>query len=255
MNSDVVRVAAVGDLHCGKASQGAFQPLFTRMAEAADVVAVCGDLTDYGLPEEARVLAREVSVLKLPIVAVFGNHDYESGHAEEVCSILADAGVRILDGDGVEIRGVGFAGVKGFAGGFGDRALQSWGEPVLKQFVREAVDEALKLEAALARLRTPRRIAVLHYSPIRATVDTEPAEILPFLGSSRLEDPINRYSATLVVHGHAHHGAPEGRTTTGVPVYNVSIPVLRAAFPEQPTFRMFEIPVTSEVAVPAAAGS
>jgi Icc-related predicted phosphoesterase len=248
-------VAAVGDLHCGKASQGAFQPLFTRMAEAADVVAVCGDLTDYGLPEEARVLAREVSVLKLPIVAVFGNHDYESGHAEEVCSILADAGVRILDGDGVEIRGVGFAGVKGFAGGFGDRALQSWGEPVLKQFVREAVDEALKLEAALARLRTPRRIAVLHYSPIRATVDTEPAEILPFLGSSRLEDPINRYSATLVVHGHAHHGAPEGRTTTGVPVYNVSIPVLRAAFPEQPTFRMFEIPVTSEVAVPAAAGS
>ena len=255
MNGDVVRVAAVGDLHCGKASQGAFQPLFTRMAEAADVVAVCGDLTDYGLPEEARVLAREVSVLKLPIVAVFGNHDYESGHAEEVCSILADAGVRILDGDGVEIRGVGFAGVKGFAGGFGDRALQSWGEPVLKQFVREAVDEALKLETALARLRTPRRIAVLHYSPIRATVDTEPAEILPFLGSSRLEDPINRYSATLVVHGHAHHGAPEGRTTTGVPVYNVSIPVLRAAFPEQPTFRMFEIPVTSEVAVPAAAGS
>ena len=255
MNGDVVRVAAVGDLHCGKASQGAFQPLFTRMAEAADVVAVCGDLTDYGLPEEARVLAREVSVLKLPIVAVFGNHDYESGHAEEVCSILADAGVRILDGDGVEIRGVGFAGVKGFAGGFGDRALQSWGEPVLKKFVREAVDEALKLEAALARLRTPRRIAVLHYSPIRATVDTEPAEILPFLGSSRLEDPINRYSATLVVHGHAHHGAPEGRTKTGVPVYNVSIPVLRAAFPEQPTFRMFEIPVTSEVAVPAAAGS
>ena len=255
MNGDVVRVAAVGDLHCGKASQGAFQPLFTRMAEAADVVAVCGDLTDYGLPEEARVLAREVSVLKLPIVAVFGNHDYESGHAEEVCSILADAGVRILDGDGVEIRGVGFAGVKGFAGGFGDRALQSWGEPVLKQFVREAVEEALKLETALARLRTPRRIAVLHYSPIRATVDTEPAEILPFLGSSRLEDPINRYSATLVVHGHAHHGAPEGRTTTGVPVYNVSIPVLRAAFPEQPTFRMFEIPVTSEVAVPAAAGS
>jgi Icc-related predicted phosphoesterase len=179
LNGDVVRVAAVGDLHCGKASQGAFQPLFTRMAEAADVVAVCGDLTDYGLPEEARVLAREVSVLKLPIVAVFGNHDYESGHAEEVCSILTDPG----------------------HGGH-----RAGGDPALS-------------------------------------------------GLSRLEDPINRYSATLVVHGHAHHGAPEGRTTTGVPVYNVSIPVLRAAFPEQPTFRMFEIPVTSEVAVPAAAGS
>ncbi len=256
MSGDVVRVAAVGDLHCGKASQGAFQPLFTRMAESADVVVMCGDLTDYGLPEEARVLAREVSsVLKLPVVAVFGNHDFESGHAEEVCSILADAGVRVLDGDGVEIRGVGFAGVKGFAGGFGDRALQSWGEPVLKRFVREAVEEALKLETALARLGTTRRIAVLHYAPIRATVDTEPAEIVPFLGSSRLEDPINRYHATLVVHGHAHHGAPEGRTTTGVPVYNVSLPVLRAAFPEQPTFRLFEIPVVSEVAVPAAASS
>jgi Icc-related predicted phosphoesterase len=256
LSRDVVRVAAVGDLHCGKGSQGVFQPLFTRMAERADVVVMCGDLTDYGLPEEARVLAREISsVLKLPLVAVFGNHDFESGHADEVGSILAEAGVRVLDGDGTEIHGVGFAGVKGFAGGFGDRALQSWGEPVLKRFVREAVEEALKLETALARLGTPKRIAVLHYSPVRATVGTEPAEIVPFLGSSRLEEPINRYSATLVVHGHAHHGAPEGRTTTGVPVYNVSLPVLRTAFPEQPAFRLFEVPVAAEVAAPAVAGS
>jgi Icc-related predicted phosphoesterase len=254
VNGDVVRVAAVGDLHCGKTSQGAFQPLFTRMTESADVVVLCGDLTDYGLPEEARVLAREVGgALKLPVVGVFGNHDYESGHADEVRDILAEAGMRILDGDGAEIRGVGFAGVKGFAGGFGERALQSWGEPVLKMFVREAVEEALKLEAALARLRTPRRIAVLHYAPIRATVETEPPEILPFLGSSRLEEPINRYNTTLVVHGHAHRGAAEGRTTTGVPVYNVSVPVLRTAFPEQPTFRVFEVPVGHEAPVPAEA--
>jgi Icc-related predicted phosphoesterase len=254
LSRDVVRVAAVGDLHCGKASQGVFQPLFTRMAECADVVVMCGDLTDYGLPEEARVLAREISsVLKVPMVAVFGNHDFESGHAEEVGAILTEAGVRILDGGGTEIHGVGFAGVKGFAGGFGDRALQSWGEPVLKRFVREAVEEALKLETALARLGTPRRIAVLHYSPIRATVGTEPAEIVPFLGSSRLEDPINRYNVSLVVHGHAHHGAPEGRTTTGVPVYNVSLPVLRTTFPEQPAFRLFEIPVATEAEAPAVA--
>jgi Icc-related predicted phosphoesterase len=256
LNGEVVRVAALGDLHCGKASQGALQPLFARMAESADIVVMCGDLTDYGLPEEARVLAREVTgVLKLPVVGVFGNHDYESGHAEEVAAILGDVGIRILDGDGVEIRGVGFAGVKGFAGGFGDRALQSWGEPVLKRFVREAVEEALKLETALARLRTSRRIALLHYAPIRATVETEPAEIVPFLGSSRLEEPINRYSATLVVHGHSHHGAPEGRTVAGVPVYNVSLPVLKAAFPEQPPFRLFEIPVPSAAAVPATASS
>jgi Icc-related predicted phosphoesterase len=250
----IVRVAAVGDVHCGRASQGALQPLFTRMGEHADVVVLCGDLTDYGLPEEARVLAREMSgVLKVPVLAVFGNHDYESGHAEEVGRILADAGVRILDGDGVEIRGVGFAGVKGFAGGFGEHALQSWGEPVLKAFVREAVEEALKLETALARLHTPRRVAILHYSPIRATVETELAEILPFLGSSRLEDPINRYNATLVVHGHAHHGAPEGRTATGVPVYNVSLPMLRATFGERPPYRLLEIAVPAEAPAPAAA--
>jgi Icc-related predicted phosphoesterase len=256
LNGHVVRVAAVGDLHCGKAGQGSLQPLFARMAERADVAVLCGDLTDYGLPDEARVLAREITgVLKIPVVGVFGNHDYESGHAEEVAAILGEAGLRILDGDGVEIGGVGFAGVKGFAGGFGDRALQSWGEPVLKQFVREAVEEALKLETALARLHTPRRIAVLHYSPIRATVETEPAEILPFLGSSRLEEPINRYHAALVVHGHAHHGAPEGRTATGVPVYNVSLPVLKEAFPDQPPFRLFEIPVAAEAEAPVAVTS
>jgi Icc-related predicted phosphoesterase len=256
LNGDVVRVAAVGDVHCGKASQGALQPLFARMAEAADVAVLCGDLTDYGLPEEARVLVREVmGVLKIPVVAVFGNHDYESGHADEVRTILTEGGIRILDGDGVEIRGIGFAGVKGFAGGFGDRALQSWGEPVLKLFVREAVEEALKLEAALARLRTPRRIAVLHYAPILGTVESEPAEIVAFLGSSRLEEPINRYHASLVVHGHSHHGAPEGRTSAGVPVYNVSLPVLKEAFPEQPPFRVFEIPATAESPVPVATTS
>jgi Icc-related predicted phosphoesterase len=183
---------------------------------------------------------------------VFGNHDYESGHAAEVASILGGAGVRLLDGDGVEIAGVGFAGVKGFAGGFGHHALQGWGEPVLKQFVREAVEEALKLEAALARLRTPRRVAILHYAPIRATVEAEPPEIHAFLGSSRLEEPINRYATAAVVHGHAHHGTPEGRTSVGVPVFNVSVPVLAEAFPGRPPYRLIEIPVSQEAATPAA---
>jgi len=243
LNGHVLRVAAVGDVHCSKSSQGTLQPLFARAAERADVLVLCGDLTDYGLADEARVLARELSGIKMPVLGVLGNHDFESGHAEEVCAILGEAGVRVLDGEGVEIQGVGFAGVKGFAGGFGSRALQSWGEPVLKSFVREAVEEALKLEAALARLRTAQRVAVLHYSPIRATVENEPDEIMPFLGSSRLEEPINRYGAALVVHGHAHHGAPEGRTSTGVPVFNVALPVLKALFADQPPFRVFEIPV------------
>jgi Icc-related predicted phosphoesterase len=154
--------------------------------------------------------------------------------------------VRVLDGEGVELGGVGFAGVKGFAGGFGERALQSWGEPVLKRFVREAVEEALKLETALARLPVARRVALLHYAPIRATVEAEPAEILPFLGSSRLEEPINRYRATAVVHGHAHHGVPQGHTSTGVPVFNVSLPVLAAAFPNRLPFRLIEVPLARE---------
>ena len=249
----LVRVAAVGDVHCGKDSLGAFQPLFARMAESADVLVLCGDLTDYGLPEEARVLAREVSAVKVPILAVFGNHDLESGNATEIGTILGDAGIRVLDGDGVEIQGVGFAGVKGFAGGFGARALQSWGENVMKQFVREAVDEALKLEAALARLSTEQRVAVLHYAPIRDTVATEPPEIIPFLGSSRLEEPLNRYHVVAAVHGHSHGGAPEGRTTTGVPVYNVALPVLKREFPDRPPFRVLEIPVAAEAAEPAGA--
>jgi Icc-related predicted phosphoesterase len=248
-------VAAVGDLHCGKASQGTLQPLFARAAEAADVLVLCGDLTDYGLPEEARILAREIAGTKMPTVGVFGNHDYESGHPDEVKTILCDAGIHVLDGDVFEVAGVGFAGVKGFAGGFGERALQSWGEPVLKRFVREAVEEALKLETALARIQAGRRIAVLHYSPIRQTVEQEPPEVVPFLGSSRLEDPINRYGAVAAFHGHAHHGSLEGRTSTGVPVYNVSLPLLRARHPDQPPFRIIEVRTAEEAAVPAASAS
>jgi Icc-related predicted phosphoesterase len=248
-----VRVAAVGDVHCGKGSQGQFQPLFARVAESADVLVLCGDLTDYGLPDEARVLVRELSAVKVPTVAVFGNHDLESGHAAEITTILTEAGVRLLDGDGVEIQGVGFAGVKGFAGGFGARALQSWGEDVMKQFVREAVEEALKLESALSRLTTEQRVAVLHYAPIRATVATEPAEIIPFLGSSRLEEPLNRYHVAAAFHGHSHGGAPEGQTTTGIPVYNVALPVLKREFPDTPGFRLLEIPVTTDAPVTAEA--
>ena len=238
-----MRVGAVGDLHCGKASQGAFQSLFAAASGAADVLLLCGDLTDYGLPDEARVLARELATgLRIPAVAVLGNHDYESGQQAEVAQILRDGGVTILDGDGCEVGELGIAGVKGLGGGFGERALQPWGEEVFKRFVREAVDEALKLESALARLRTPRRIAMLHYSPIQETVEGEALEVYPFLGSSRLEEPLNRYPVDLVFHGHAHHGRPQGRTRGGVPVYNVCLPLLRALDPERPPFRVIELP-------------
>jgi Icc-related predicted phosphoesterase len=241
-SKDSVRLAAMGDLHYTKTSQGKLQSLFTQVTESADILLLCGDLVDYGLVEETEVLAKELAVVKIPIVAVLGNHEFESGKKDEVERILCQAGVTVLDGTACEIHGVGFAGVKGFGGGFGERALQPWGEPTMKKFVQEASDEALKLESALAKLRTPQRIAVLHYAPIQATVEGEPHEIYPFLGSSRLEEPLNRYPVTAVFHGHAHHGRPEGRTRSGVPVYNVALKVLKENFPDRPLFRVVEIP-------------
>jgi Icc-related predicted phosphoesterase len=244
MTPTTVRVAALADLHCTKTSQGALQTLFTRVNEAADIALFAGDLTDYGLPDEAVVLAKELSALRVPAAAVLGNHDCESGKSGEVAQILRDAGMKILDGDACELNGLGIAGVKGFGGGFGRHALAPWGETVLKQFVREAVDEALKLEAALARLRTNQIIALLHYSPIQATVDGEPLEIYPFLGSSRLEEPIGRYPVSAVFHGHAHRGQLEGKTKGGIAVYNVSMPLLTRCFSDRPPFRVFEMQLT-----------
>src|SRR5436309_785042 len=241
MAGPTVRVAALGDLHCTKSSQGAFQSLFSRIGEAAELLLIAGDLTDYGLPDEARVLTKEFTALRIPVVAVLGNHDYESGKEAEVRQIFVDAGVIVLDGDACEVHGIGIAGVKGFGGGFGPRALGPWGEAIIKQFVREAVDEALKLEAALARVRTTHVIALLHYSPVQQTVEGEPLEIYPFLGSSRLEEPINRYPVSLVVHGHAHRGQLEATTKSGVAVYNVSMPLLARTFPDRPACRVFEL--------------
>ena len=250
-----LRIAAVGDIHVSKQSLGKFQPLFAQISDSADVLVLCGDFTDYGLPDEARVLARELAAVKIPIVAVLGNHDYEGDKQDEIRQILSDASVNVLDGEVVEVHGVGFAGVKGFAGGFGRGALGPWGEQIIKRFVQEAVDEALKLEAALARLRTQRRVAVLHYAPIRATVEGEPPEILPYLGSSRLEEPINRYRVSVVFHGHAHRGSPEGRTATGIPVYNVAMPLLARLNPDRPPFLILELPLDDVEQPPTDAGA
>ena len=245
MPEDQVRFAAVGDIHCTKASTGALRGVFAQASEAADALLLCGDLTDYGLPEEARVLADELAAANVPIVAVLGNHDFESDAQDEVCRILTDAGVHMLDGEACEVHGVGIAGAKGFAGGYGRGTLGSWGERPIKQFVNEAIKEALKLESALAKLRTPHRLAVLHYSPIVGTVEGEPVEIFPFLGTSRLEEPLIRHPVSSVVHGHAHRGTPEGRTVNGTPVYNVAMPLLKRVYPDRPPFRLIELPRAS----------
>jgi Icc-related predicted phosphoesterase len=237
----IMRLAAVGDLHVKKTSLGAIAPLLAPVNDEADALILCGDLTDYGLPEEAGILAKELGSIRVPIIAVLGNHDFESGQQAEVCRILSEAGVKVLDGEALEIGGIGFAGAKGFLGGFDRGTLGAWGEVGVKRFVQEAIDEALKLESALARLRTERRVAVLHYSPVRSTVEGEPLEIFPYLGTSRLEEPLNRHPVDFIVHGHAHHGSLEGRTSGGTPVYNVAAPLLLQKFPGKPPFRVIEL--------------
>lgn len=245
-HSGIVRLATVADVHYRRTGNEAQKALLAQAKGLADVLVICGDLTDHGLPDEAALLAKDLSGLNIPIVTVLGNHDFHSNQQAEVTRILEDIGVKVLDGEACEIEGVGFAGIKGFAGGFGTRLLEPWGEMMVKSFVQEAVDEAMKLETALARLRTPAKVAVLHYAPIAATVAGEPCEILPFLGSSRLEEPLNRYGVRVVLHGHAHHGTPEGKTSRGIPVYNVSMNLLRAAFPDRPALRIVEVPVEAE---------
>ena len=242
-----MRVAAIGDLHCTKKSQGQFRALFAAAAGQADILVLCGDLTDYGLPEETEILIKEMAgAAKLPTIAVLGNHDFESGREAEVHQMLVDAGIIMLDGDAVEVRGIGFAGAKGFAGGFGRGTLGAWGEPAIKAFVQEAVDEAMKLEAALARLRTgpPDRGAALCADPghrrERAGRD------LPLPGMQPPGGPAQPVSG----HGRRPRPCPQrlprrDAPAAGVPVYNVSLPLLRKTAPDRPHFRILEIPVGS----------
>jgi len=240
-NPGSLRIAAISDIHYGKSSAGSMTQLFSQIADTADILLICGDLTDYGLVEEGRVLASDLQSFKIPTVAVLGNHDLESGQEAELTEVLSRAGVRMLDGDTFEYRGVGFAGIRGFCGGFGRGALGPWGERVIKDFVNEAVQEALKLESALQKLQTQHKVVLMHYAPIRETVEGEPLEIFPFLGSSRLEDPLSRFQVTAVFHGHAHKGAPEGKTQSGIPVFNVAHAVLKHSYPDRPPFRVFEV--------------
>jgi Icc-related predicted phosphoesterase len=217
-----VKVAAIGDLHARENNAGELRELFGEVSREAKVLVLCGDLTDTGKPREAEILAEDLRACAIPVVAVLGNHDYQCGAVDEVSAILRAAGVHLLAGQAVEIEGIGFVGTKGFAGGFGRRMLGSFGEPAIKAFVAESVNESLMLENAMRTVKAGRAVVVLHYAPVAATVEGEPHEIWPFLGSSRLAETIDRFKVDLVVHGHAHRGTYEGRTTAGIPVFNVA---------------------------------
>lgn len=221
------RIAAVGDFHFDLSRMGAVRDLLADVSREADILAICGDFTTHGDGEQMRGFVEELRGIEIPIVAVLGNHDHEAGAAAEVTGILEERGVHVLDGTNVVIDGIGFAGVKGFGGGFGRGMLGPFGEKEWKDLVQTALDESLKLEGALRTLQTPTRIALLHYAPIVETLAGEPETIFPFLGSSRLLTPIETYGATVVFHGHAHTGAPHGTTPTGIPVYNVALPLLQ----------------------------
>jgi len=225
------RIAAVGDIHFKESDKGKWGDYFKMVSVNADVLVIAGDLTDTGDEQEAEVLAEELKMCSIPVVAVLGNHDYEKGRHKLIRQILLKQGVHLLDGESVIIQDVGFAGVKGFGGGFDRHMLSFFGEGAMKAFVQEAVDEALHLDRALSRLdaeqRDIKKIAVLHYAPIRDTVVGEPEAIFPFLGCSRLAEPLNRHKVTAAFHGHAHIGTIEGKTTDGIQVYNVAKPILQ----------------------------
>jgi Icc-related predicted phosphoesterase len=226
-----LRVAAIGDLHVQENDSAPYRELFNEISQNADVLVLCGDLTNFGKTTEAEILAEDIRSCSIPVIGVLGNHDYECGQPDKVSEILHDAGMTVLDEQAVEIEGVGFAGVKGFMGGYGRGELAPFGEPVAKAFVDEVMKEARKLENGLRSLRTDRSVAVLHYSPTEETLEGEPPAIYQYLGSARLADAIDRFDhVKAVVHGHAHHGAYEGRTPRGTPVFNVAQFVLKPRF-------------------------
>jgi Icc-related predicted phosphoesterase len=227
-----VRIAAVGDFHCGQDDVGLYRELFARVNDEADVLVLTGDLTRWGALAEYNVVIGELTDVTVPIVAVLGNHDYESGFVEEGGRMLRARGVHLLSGDTFELNPtVGFAGVKGFMGGFGRGMLTPFGEHETKDFVKATLNEVHSLELALRRLSTPVRVVVLHYAPIAATISGEPDAIQPYLGTDRLAEPLDRYGATVAFHGHAHSGTLRGTTLGGVPVFNVSLPLLRKERP------------------------
>jgi Icc-related predicted phosphoesterase len=222
-----VRIAAIGDLHVQEDAQISYRDLFGEISREADILVLTGDLTNLGKPKEAELLVEDLRACSVPVVGVLGNHDYESGCVEQIAATLRQAGVHLLDGQATELMDVGFVGVKGFVGGFGSRMLGSFGEPAIKAMVAESVSEAMRLENAMRQVRAKRTLVVLHYAPIPETVAGEPAEIFPFLGSSRLAETIDRFKVSAVVHGHAHRGTYEGQTPGGAKVYNVAMHIAK----------------------------
>jgi uncharacterized protein len=235
-----MKIAATADLHARTGDTESLHALAEGAARDADLLVMGGDLTDLGKPEQAMALLEALDGCPVPIVATLGNHDHESGDANQLSRLFAKSGIHLLDRSSVVIDGVGFSGVKGFCGGF-DRALaNAFGENLFKAWVNEGLEDARALENELLGLETERRVGVLHYAPISATVEGEPPQIYPFLGTSHLARALDEGGATVAFHGHAHSGSLRGSTPGGVPVLNVAVPVLQQAGFAQPYY-VFEV--------------
>jgi Icc-related predicted phosphoesterase len=230
----MIRVAAIADVHFSEDSRGVLSDHWSRLHRAADILLIGGDLTTHGADTQAAVLAQELEVVGVPVVAVLGNHDYHSDQEKRVRRQLERKGVMVLEGEHatftVNGRTIGVAGTKGFGGGFAGASGTAFGEPEMKAFIRHTERMAGRLEENLRALRTDYRIALLHYSPVKDTLAGERLEIYPFLGSYLLAEAIDSAGADLVVHGHAHHGTEKGLTARGIPVRNVALPLLRCAY-------------------------
>lgn len=232
-----IRIAALADIHAKEESKGEFNSLFQEISEKADILLICGDLTEQGLPNEAKILADELSNCKIPILGILGNHDYANKQQDKIKEIISSVtNFTFLEGRTYQFKDVGFTGAKGFGGGFDNHMVGPFGEEILKRFVYETINESLHLEEQLNSLKTKYKVVILHYSPIRQTVEGEPLEVFPFLGSSRLAEPLDHFNVSMAFHGHAHYGKPEGKTLKGVPIYNVCYPLLKKINPKQPYF-------------------
>jgi uncharacterized protein len=225
-----ISIAAAGDVHCSEENVEELEAAFTSVDGKVDLLLLAGDLTTYGEPEQAALLAEVCRPLALPVYAVLGNHDWHCDQVDELVALLEDASVHVLERSAAvaEVDGVriGIAGVKGFVGGFPDSQLPDFGEPVLRQVYAETTAEVEALDAGLAQIAgTDYRIALLHYSPTTTTLGGEPKGIWAFLGSDRLAEPILEHRPDVVLHGHTHAGSFEG-AIGDVPVYNVALPVI-----------------------------
>jgi Icc-related predicted phosphoesterase len=226
----MIRIAAVGDLHLTVHGRGKMRPQFESLSQDADLLLLAGDLTNWGKVEEAEVLVDELSDVSIPKVAILGNHDYHSEGPEKVRSIMEEAGITVLENESTVLtigdETVGIVGGKGFGGGFGTTCLSPFGEREIRDFLKSTYACAEALGQGLSGLQTDYRLVLLHYSPAVETLKGEPVAIYPFLGSSIMGEPIDEHGADLVVHGHAHKGTEQGQTAGGIPVRNVSLPVI-----------------------------